>query len=173
MSLQAIAGVAYDRRHPDRPSPVAARQTLDATDQTGTKPTAEQAAAKQLNGALESLKRYVPTEFLALYLPFLAIAKDRGANAPDISRELYVGFIIATPFVVYLIYIAKAVEAGTPRAWRSPPVFEALLATIAFAIWGASVPGMFVGQQWWLGMLAMAASVLLPLVDTALGKKAR
>lgn len=178
MSLQAIAGIAYDRRHPMSPTPIGARQVLEAAQDTAAgdgaaKPRGpQQVAAKQINGALESLKRYIPTEFLALYLPFLAIVKDRGTDAVELSNRLYVGFLIATPLMVFLIYIAKAAEAGKAVAYKRLPWLEAALATAAFAVWGATVPGMFEGHQWWLAMLAMASAVVLPLVDSALGHKA-
>lgn len=70
MSLQAIAGIAYDRRHPTSPTPIGARQVLEAAQDTATSDSAarprgpQQVAAKLINGALESLKRYMlaPTE---------------------------------------------------------------------------------------------------------------
>lgn len=179
MSLQAIAGIAYDRRYPASPTQIGARQMLEAGEDTAVgdraaKPRGpHQVAAKQINGALESLKRYIPTEFLALYLPFLAIVKDRSTDAAELSNRLYVGFLIATPLMVFLIYIAKAVEVGKAEAYKRLPWPEALLATAAFAVWGATVPGMFEGHQWWLAMLAMASAVVLPLIDAALGHLAR
>jgi hypothetical protein len=174
MSLQAIAGVAYERRNPAEVKPASRRMGLEVgqlgTD--GQQPSAAPAsAAKQFSSALETLKRYIPTEFLALYLPFLAIAKDRGSQATDVSLLLYAGFVIATPIAVFLIYLAKATENGTADAWKKPPIFECLLATIAFAVWGASVPGMFAGQQWWIALLAMGSAFVLPLLDSIFGKK--
>lgn len=181
MSLQAIAGVAYDRRHPEAPTRVAAtriaeeilQQQHDPGRPGGVDNQEGTAKAKQLNGALETLKRYIPTEFLALYLPFLAIAKERAENgAADHSLGIYLGFVLATPVAVALLYMAKAAEAGRPRPWGPPPRFEMLLATLAFVIWGASVPGLVAGSQWWLAMVAMASAFVLPLLDTVFGKKA-
>jgi hypothetical protein len=180
MSLQAIAGVAFDRRSLGEHKPPGRRAGLE-TQQLGPDvqpvPPAQQPAAippsgaKQFNSALETLKRYIPTEFLALYLPFLAIAKDRSAQTEDVSLVMYIGFIVATPIAVFLIYLAKAAESGAPDAWKTPPVFECILATVAFAVWGASVPGMFPGQQWWIALLAMTSAFALPLLDSIFGKK--
>jgi uncharacterized membrane protein YqaE (UPF0057 family) len=171
MSLQAIAGVAYDRRNPKSPSSIARLRVATETAQATPPEQVEvHAGAKQVNGALEALKRYIPTEFLALYLPFLAIAKDRGAGAADWSIQIYIGFIIATPFAVFLIFVAKAAESGGERSWSKLPFFESTLATASFAIWGACVPSMFPGNQYWLAMLAMASAFVLPLIDTAFGK---
>lgn len=175
MSLQAIAGVAYDRRNPDSPSNIASkRMATEALAAPPSEQSAPQATAKQLNGALEALKRYIPTEFLALYLPFLAIANDQFKDkaSQDWALTIYVGFLIATPFAVLLIYVAKAAETGKKQEWTKLPLFEMSLATISFAVWGACVPSMFPGNQWWLGMLAMASAFVLPLLDTAFGRKA-
>lgn len=177
MSLQAIAGVAYERRNPVGVKPPVKRTGLEvgqsgSDGQPPPQPSSVPAsAAKQFSSALETLKRYIPTEFLALYLPFLAIAKDRGVQATDVSLLLYIGFIITTPVAVFLIYLAKATENGTANAWKTPPLFECVLATIAFAVWGASVPGMFAGQQWWIALLAMGSAFVLPLLDSIFGKK--
>lgn len=173
MSLQAIAGIAYDRRHPGSPSRVAAAKVeARKIEQSGAPPPPGAEAARQVNTSLEALKRYIPTELLALYLPFVSIAQDQlGKDAVAFLHWTYLGFLAATPFVVWLIYVAKAAESGTKWAWRDLPRFEAALATAAFAVWGATVPGIFAGQQWWLGLAAMASAVVFPLIDTAFGKK--
>ncbi|MFS0757492.1 hypothetical protein ABC383_22715 [Noviherbaspirillum sp. 1P10PC] len=185
MSLQAIAGVAYDRRNPSNPSSTE-RMRIAAAEITPDQParSTAQITAKQVNNSLEALKRYIPTEFLALYIPFISIASDTKKARPPggqaveqamvhaevLSQYIYVGFIIATPLAVFLIFIAKAAEAGKERSWHSLPLFEATLATVSFAVWGASVPSIFPGQQWWLSMLAMASAFILPLIDTAFSK---
>ena len=146
MSLQAIAGIAFDRRNSDSPSRAAAMR-IEAAAADPTPKNESQAAAQQFNSALESVKRYIPTEVLALYLPFVAIAGDQIAKEIPVSlRCIYGGFIILTPVLVFMIYIAKAVEAGTTWTISQLPHFEALLASIAFTIWGASVPGVFSGH---------------------------
>ena len=178
MSLQAIAGVAFERRAPTWSQPTGRRLRHEAGDvspegqpASEAPPAVPSSAAKQFNGALETLRRYIPTEFLALYLPFLAIAKDRGSEASDVSVWMYIGFLAATPFAVFLIYLSKAVENGMYSAWKTPPIFEGVLATAAFAVWSASVPGMFAGQQWWIALLAMASAFILPLLDSIFGRK--
>lgn len=175
MSIQAIAGFAYDRRHPASPTRIARQQAAQETAQreSGQGATPNQNAAKQVNTALETLKRYIPTELLALYMPFISITQDHAVDAsPGVLRWTYLGFVLATPVVVWVIYVAKAAEAGESWSWKSLPYFEGLLALVAFAVWGASVPGVFLGQQWWISLVALSSAVVLPLVDSAFGKKA-
>jgi len=172
MSLQAVAGIAYDRR---RAAAISRIEPEAATSRPAIAGTIPQPAAKQFNGALEALKRYIPTEFLALYLPFIAIAKDqfKDAAADAWSVGIHIGFLSMTPVAVMLIYIAKAAETGDKAGACKLPYVESVLATVAFAVWGASVPGVFPGNQWWLAMLAMASAFVLPLVDTAVSGRVR
>lgn len=196
MSLQAIAGTAYARRHPigraapgpampqpraagmrdlevaldnpDGPAPGAAEAADGATQTDGQRA----GAAGQFNSALDTLKRYIPTELLALYLPFIAITQDQfkgQAQEAATLQAIYLGFVLATPLVVLALYIVQTVQAR--RVWQAGelPYFEAVLGTAAFAVWGAAVPGVFVGQQWWLGLLALASALVLPLLETVFG----
>ena len=89
----------------------------------------------------------------------------------DVSVWMYIGFLAATPIAVFLLYLSNAIENGTTNAWKTPPIFECILATVAFAVWGASVPGMFAGWQWWIALLAMVSAFLLPLMDSIFGRK--
>lgn len=168
MSLQAIAGAAYDRMNPSSPSRVAAEQMAAARMETA-QATAAQSAAQQVNSALEALKRFIPTEMLALYLPFVAVIQDHyKTTASTPLLYVYVAFLLATPIIVIMLFIAKAVEAGGERGRL--PYADALLALIAFGVWGASVPGVFPGNQWWLGLAALVSAAVLPVLQTVLTK---
>jgi len=174
MSLQAIAGVAFDRRNPTHAGAIIARQAAEtAAVNAGS---AGQRTADRVNAALETLKRYIPTELLAIYLPFVAVLQDHYTKSPaDLTSAMhfvYLGFVAATPFVVILIFAGKAAAAAVPLTFSSLPYTESVLGLLAFAIWGASVPGVFEGQQWWLGLAALASSVLLPLLDNLISPKA-
>ena len=90
MSLQAIAGIAFDRRNSDSPSRAAAMR-IEAAAADPTPKNESQAAAQKVNSALETLKRYIPTEVLALYLPFVAIAggSDCKGNTRIVAVHLW------------------------------------------------------------------------------------
>lgn len=137
----------------------------------GSKPEA-QTAAQQVNTALETLKRYIPTELLALYLPFIAITQDQYKDgATTVLQGIYAGFVLAAPLLILMLYVAKAAEAGQAWNWRTLPYFEGVLGLAAFAVWGASVPGVFIGQQWWLSLVALVSALVLPLIDTVFSPK--
>lgn len=173
MSLQAIAGTAYDRRNADKPTRIAQEAAIASTGQQPKPGDEAKKAAEKVNGALEAIKRYIPTEAIAMYLPFVAIIQDHykstGASTPLLCT--YLGFVFLTPVLVWLIYLTKAAEAGKTAKDAGLPILEGMLATLAFVIWGASVPGVFPDQQWWLGLVALASSILLPLLESAAGKK--
>ncbi len=131
MSIQAIAGVAYDRRNPKNPSRVAAeRMELHRVGRESAQvPSPNQDAARQVNTSLETLKRYIPTELLALYLPFVSITQDQyGKEATTFLHWTYIGFLVATPVAVWLVYVARTAEAGQTWTLRTLPRFEAGLA---------------------------------------------
>lgn len=190
MSLQALAGIAFDRRHPATPTKLAqqrqAAQIAEALRVAGhldaqagapvapppaTTSGEDQSSAEKINSALEVLKRYIPTELLALYIPFVAVLEDHYKGSADIYLPwVYGAFVLATPLVIWALYVAKGIEAGVDTGKLGFPAAAAMLGTIAFGVWGASVPSVFVGAQWWLGLLALSSSVFLPVIDTFLHK---
>jgi hypothetical protein len=141
MSLQAIAGVTYDRRHADSPSTAVTLQLLISANCVGRPETAQPAAAKQLNGTFKRLKKYTPNDLLGICLPIVVIVKNSGLR-PDLSVETYAGFVLTTSLVAILLYFEMAAEANTPQARKRLPFSEATLVTASFAIWGAVVTGM-------------------------------
>ncbi len=86
--------------------------------------------------ALDALTKFIPAEMLAPYVTALSLAVNQGWDAAD----LYWGFVIATPFVFLLFELAKSAIDKKPWPDKSPLVWRALAATIAFAVWGLSVP---------------------------------
>lgn len=176
MSLQAIAGTAFQRLNPNQPTVFTAAQTaaLESARKDGTAtpaPGSAEANAKKINNSLELLKRYIPTELLAIYLPVVAIVSEE--FKPDASLYLlwnYLGFLAATPIVIYALYVANAAEAKAQLGWHNLPFIELLLGTAAFTVWGAAVPTVFEGQQWLIGIFALISSVALPLAETLMRK---
>ena len=171
MSLQAIAGRAYDRQAEShtrrtRTVGVAGKQVkIEEVEQTGrsTPPSA-------IDRSLETLKRYIPTELLALYIPFTSAVGPKGAPTGGTSPELlatWAIFTALTPIIVVLLYVGKSVQHGKPWKARELPWFEAALGTIAFAAWGASFPNLFPDQQNVIALGALASTFLLPIIENA------
>ncbi len=132
------------------------------------------ADAKATEGisVVERLTRYFPVEVMALYLPGVATIQSR-ALPSDTAAWLvwfYLGFaLLLTPLVVLVLYRANWRRAGNAAA-PGVPVRKMLLGLVSFATWGACVPGVFPGQQWFLGWIALVVGTLLPEIDAAFSK---
>jgi hypothetical protein len=92
-------------------------------------------------GNANQLVRYVPTEILGAYVAFvslLAPLSHEGCQADFASRwRTYLGFLVATPVVQYLIYRTRATQAGEAVQF---PLAECVVAVVAFGAWAAALP---------------------------------
>ena len=63
--------------------------------------------------------------------------------SPAPSLASYVGGIILTPIVVWLVYAGRARGAGrkVPTKLRAWPKWEMVAATVAFTVWAGALPG--------------------------------
>ena len=86
--------------------------------------------------ALDALSKFIPTEMLAPYVSALSLAVAQGWNA----RAIYWYFVVATPVVFVLFSCAKQAIDRKPWPALIPLAWRAVAATIAFAVWGLSVP---------------------------------
>jgi hypothetical protein len=94
--------------------------------------TAPAGAAK----ALDALSKFIPTEVLAPYVTALSLAVTQGWNV----TAIYWYFVAATPVVFVLFSFAK--QAIDQKPWPAivPLAWRTFAATVAFAVWGLSVP---------------------------------
>lgn len=168
MSLNALSNESFRRQV------VARAQNAPSAFESGVVPspatvleakamtTVEDNAA---NKVTEAFVKYIPTEMLASFVAFLSVAPTFGWD----SRILYIIWIIATPLVFLLIHLSKLASAG--EDWPSPSsaAFKRLLylacaSTVAFAIWGLSVPTNVVLNDLGPILAALIAGIVSPLL---------
>lgn len=121
---------------------------------------------QQLDTTLNVLFGYIPTEVLTLYVAFLAAFSDIRDVVDTMS--LFIGFLIATPIIFWLVYAAKLKSRGknlplSPAAW---PVWEMIAATVAFAAWAFALPEPPARPAWYT---AAISSLAVLVVSTLLG----
>ena len=135
MSLSALGS---DLHRPKRPGGRAASAGLSgAPFESLALPQGDAAAQPPVTTqALDALSKFIPTEMLAPYVTALSLAVTQGWNV----KAIYWYFVVATPFVFALFSFARQAIDQKPWPALSPLVWRAVAATIAFAVWGLSVP---------------------------------
>ncbi|MFC5478493.1 hypothetical protein [Massilia suwonensis] len=103
---------------------------------------------------------------ITLYVAFLAAFSEVRDVVDPMS--LFIGFLIATPVIFWLVYAAKLKSRGkklplNPATW---PVWEMIAATIAFAVWAFALPGSPVHPAWYTSAIS---SLAVLVVSTLLG----
>jgi hypothetical protein len=97
-----------------------------------------------VTGSLNLLVKYIPTEVITLYVATLSAAPALQEIFPSIrTNDIYWGFAIITPLLLFLVYVNKRATSGlTPvppaREW---PWWKLIAATLAFMVWALAVPG--------------------------------
>ncbi len=97
-----------------------------------------------VTGSLNLLVKYIPTEVITLYVATLSAAPALQDIFPRISTgDIYWGFTIITPLLLFLVYVNKRATSGLSpvpptREW---PWWKLIAATLAFMVWALAVPG--------------------------------
>jgi hypothetical protein len=87
---------------------------------------------------VNQITRWIPTETITVYVALLALVAPLAPHSPSFtSRWVLFGLMTAAnPIVVVLLIMAKK-ESGDKF---KPPVFEMIIASIAFAAWAFALP---------------------------------
>ena len=97
-----------------------------------------------VTGSLNLLVKYIPTEVITLYVATLSATPALQDVFPSMqTRDVYWGFTIVTPLLLFLVYVNKRATSGltpvpTAREW---PWWKLIAATVAFMVWALAVPG--------------------------------
>lgn len=106
--------------------------------------SAEADQNNMVTGSLDLLVKYIPTEVITLYVATLSAAPALQDLFPRIrTGDIYWGFTIVTPLLLFLVYANKRATSGlTPfppaHEW---PWWKLFAATVAFMVWALAVPG--------------------------------
>jgi hypothetical protein len=105
-----------------------------------------------------------------LYVAVLAAlqpATKTGASSPNWATFWW--FLIATPVVIWLVYITKAKTAGKPIPWAPLkwPLWEMAAGTIAYVAWAFALPTTPFGSLAWYS--TGLAGVIVLITSTVLG----
>jgi hypothetical protein len=98
-----------------------------------------------VTSSLNLLVKYIPTEVITLYVATLSAAPALQDAFPRVNTvDIYWGFTIITPLLLFLIYVNKRATSGlrpvVPEA-RQWPWWQLTAATFAFMVWALAVPG--------------------------------
>lgn len=163
---QGLAEIARAAATPPEPPPVTPRGA----------PTSPGENANAINTALNLLFGYIPTEVITLYVAVLA-AIQQPAN-PEATGNVafgawiaFLGFLVATPIVVWLVYGAKikAAQKPLPLSFWEWPLWEMFAATVAYVTWAFALPkSPFTDYPWYSsalsGIAVLIASTFLGLL---------
>jgi hypothetical protein len=147
---------------------------------------------QSVSSALETIAAYLPTEGLALYVTAFAVLAP--ADDPAGERDRWLIFLFATVLNVFFTVLAMRVTGAAPSTgtgW-SRPAFRTALAvavtSLGLCIYVAALPdNPFLGRQtipalnwtWsgmslpWAGVVAVAVSLVLPVVAAWVGLTSR
>ena len=122
---------------------------------------------------INQLTRWIPTETITVYVAMLALVAPLAAHSPSFTSRwvLFWAVVAANPVVVVLLAMAKT-KAGD--AFKVP-VFEMIIAPIAFAAWAFALPDTPLssisgyGIRWNTAILTIT-TVSITLVANALHK---
>lgn len=103
------------------------------------------AQSNTVTGSLNLLVKYIPTEVITLYVATLSAAPALQDVFPNVgTNDIYWGFTIITPLLLFLVYVNKRATSGlrpiVPQA-REWPWWKLFAATVAFMVWALAVPG--------------------------------
>lgn len=97
-----------------------------------------------VTGSLNLLVKYIPTEVITLYVATLSAAPALQDLFPSLrTSDIYWGFTIVTPLLLFLVYVNKRATSGlTPVPDKSEwPWWKLFASMIAFMVWALAVPG--------------------------------
>jgi hypothetical protein len=162
MSVASMASVAYARRADVEPVNQAPSTPGEVAATKGLRPE----AATTIASTQATVTTYIPTEVLTVYVAVLAALAGSTTNA---GWAALVGFLIATPIVVWLSYAAqvKTAKGHLPTALQEWPRWEMLFGSIAFLAWAFALPQTpFAGFKWYTPAIA---GVAVLIISTGLG----
>jgi uncharacterized membrane protein len=86
---------------------------------------------------VNQITRWIPTETITIYIALLALLASQPASSSFTSRWVLFGALVAVnPLVVVLVMMAKSTTANPFKL----PVFEMVVAPVAFAAWAFALP---------------------------------
>lgn len=97
-----------------------------------------------VTGSLNLLVKYIPTEVITLYVATLSAAPALQELFPSLqTSDIYWGFTIVTPLLLFLVYVNKRATSGlTPVPDKSLwPWWKLFASMVAFMVWALAVPG--------------------------------
>jgi hypothetical protein len=166
MSIASMTEIAFQSRTDVGGPTYVPRTFTEIAGAAGGKDSPE----SQVNAAIRTLTTYIPTETLTLYVAVLAVLQPptkEGLAGPNWA--IFWWFLIATPLVIWLVYITKVKTAGKPIPWAPLkwPLWEMAAGTIAYVAWAFALPTTpFASLAWYSTGLA---GVIVLITSTILG----
>jgi hypothetical protein len=147
-----------------------------AGDDDGAPPAPEEEgeaapAAPSASNAFETLTRYIPTETITLYVGAMA-ARDEVARLGINAWGIYAIFALLTPALLAILTLSRARQLGQ-QGYGMIHWWPLAASAIAFLVWGASIPGHPVAEEWKAlpALIALFISTVLTALDPILGPK--
>ncbi len=122
---------------------------------------------------VNQITRWIPTETITVYVALLALVAPVAAHSPSYASRWVLFWLMtaANPVVVILLVMAKK----QPKDTFHFPLFEIVIATIAFAAWSFALPDTPLssisgyGIQWNSAILTVT-TIAITLIANALHK---
>jgi hypothetical protein len=122
---------------------------------------------------VNQITRWIPTETITVYVALLALVAPVAAHSPSYTSRWVLFWLMtaANPVVVILLVMAKK----QPKDTFHFPLFEIVIATIAFAAWSFALPDTPLssisgyGIQWNSAILTVT-TIAITLIANALHK---
>jgi hypothetical protein len=168
MSIASMTEVAFQSRTDVGSSKYFPKTFTEIAGAAGGKGTPE----SQVNAAFRTLTTYIPTETLTLYVAVLAALQLQPCTKSPVASPCWAvfwWFLLATPLVIWLVYITKARSTGRPIPWApwKWPLWEMAAGTIAYVAWAFSLPNTpFALLEWYSTGLA---GIVVLITSTVLG----
>ena len=166
MSIASMTEIAFQSRTDIGEANYFPKTFTEIAGAAGGKVTPE----SQVNAAIRTLTTYVPTETLTLYVAVLAALQPPGKETVSgPSWAIFWCFLIATPLVIWLVYITKVKTADMPIPWAPLkwPLWEMAAGTIAYVAWAFALPTTPFGSFLWYS--TGLAGVIVLITSTVLG----
>ncbi len=130
-----------------------------------------------LQSAIRLVAGYIPAEAIVVYIAILGLlSPSADASSSDVMVIRFISFLIGIGVAVALAFVTFKGHSLTKREQRRREIIVAILASVSFAVYAATLPSFFFQAtiltlpfSQWAAVLAIIVALFLPIVAMGLG----